>query len=334
MKTIEIKKDFGLENISLEEKAKPQIKAHEVLVKVKAVSINQLDLMVAKGIYDETVPRVLGSDAAGVVEQVGADVQHLQIGDTVATHFIQAWQDGALKPSDAFGKRLGVDAPGVFSEYIALPESSFVKIPQNLHPEEAATLPIAGLTAWNALVTTGQLKAGQTVLLQGTGGVSIFALQFAKAMGAKVIITSSSDEKLEKCKTLGADATLNYRTHENWHEKVSELTGGEGVDLALEMSWAGINKTLQAIKLGGNISVVGLLEGVDANVSAQLMISKGATIKAVQVGSKASYIDMNKAIELNSIQPVIDRVFPLAEFQQAFQYMDQGKHFGKVVIRF
>lgn len=333
MKSIVIKEAYGLENISIEDQAIPAIQPNEVLVKVQAISLNQLDLMIPKGLFGTSLPHILGSDAVGDVVETGSLVTELKVGDRVSTHFIQGWQSGSLEPH-TLTTRLGVDVQGVFSEYIALPQSSLVKIAQNLTAEQASTLPVAGVTAWEALVNAGQLQAGQTVLLQGTGGVSILALQFAKAMGAKVIITSGSDEKLERAKLLGADETINYRTFPNWQEEVLKLTNGIGVDLALEVSWTEIEKTCQAMKLGGKIAVVGLLGGLNTNLSAFGIIHKSLSVIGVQVGSKETFEAMNRAILINNIKPVVDRVYKLDEVIDAFKYLDQGGHFGKVVITF
>jgi NADPH:quinone reductase-like Zn-dependent oxidoreductase len=204
-----------------------------------------------------------------------------------------------------------------------------VKAPSNLTAEEASTLPIAGLTAWEAITKVGGLKAGQTVLLQGTGGVSVFALQFAKAMGARVIITSGSDEKLLKAKALGADKTINYKTNKNWHEEIAEITGGKGVDLALEISWAEISKTMQAMKTGGKIVVVGLLGGSNTDLSVFCIMQKCLSILGVHVGPK-----MVQAIEVNNLKPVVDKVFQLSEFAEAMHYFKEARHFGKVVVKF
>ena len=333
MKAIIVRSGYGLENILTEERAIPNVQANEVLVKVKSMSLNQLDLMIAKGAFGTKLPHILGSDVAGVVEKIGINVSLFNVGDIVSTHFIQSWQSGSLKES-YLQSRLGTNVQGVFSEYISLPECSLVKIPSNLTVEEASTLPIAGLTAWEALVNAGNLKAGQTVLLQGTGGVSIFALQFAKMLGAKVIIISGSAEKLKKAKSLGADETINYKIYKNWQEKVLELTNGIGVDLALEISWAEISKTIQAMKLGGKIIVVGLLGGANADLSVFGIMQKSISIIGIQVGSKSSFEDMNKAIQINNIKPVINTIFQISELSEALTYFDKGKHFGKVVLAF
>lgn len=333
MKAIVVKKDYGLENLAIETLEQPQIRENEVLIKISAVSLNQLDLMIAKGAFGTSLPHIPGSDAVGTVDKIGAKVQQWKVGDYVSTHFIQAWQSGTLNPSH-LQSRLGTDVQGVFSEYVVLDENSLIGVPRHLSPEEAAALPIAGLTAWEALVNAGNLKAGQTVLLQGTGGVSVFALQFAKMLGARVIITSGSEEKLAKARTLGADETLNYKTEPNWAAKVLELTGGAGVDLALEISWADIDKTIQAMKLNGTIVVVGLLGGATANLSVFGIMQKSLSIKGIQVGSRDSFREMNLAIAENELKPVVDKVFPLEQFKEAFHYFEEARHFGKVVIEF
>lgn len=333
MKSIVIKNAYGLENISVENKEKPTIQNNEVLVKVKAMSLNQLDLLVAKGVFGNELPHTLGWDAVGTVEEIGSAVTNFKVGDLVATHFIQDWQSGLIKTEDPLNA-LGTTAKGVFSEYIALSENALVKIPKNLSEEKASTLPIAGLTAWEAIVNFGNVKAGQTVLLQGTGGVTIFALQFAKALGAKVIIISSSDKKLKTAKSLGVDEIINYKTHPNWEKKVLELTNGNGIDTALEISWGGINKTISTMKTNGKIAVVGMLGGSDTQLSALDLIQRSLTIKAIHVGSKSSFNDMNKAIEVNNIIPVIDSVFNTSELVEAITHFEKGNHLGKVVLTF
>jgi NADPH:quinone reductase-like Zn-dependent oxidoreductase len=333
MRSIVIKDSYGVENVTVQEQSLPSIKENEVLVKVQSISLNQLDLMIAKGAFGTQLPHTLGSDAAGIVEQVGTHIKKLKVGDAVATHFIQSWQSGKLTPVD-LNSRLGAIQQGVFSEYIALPESSLVKIPTNLTTEEASTLPLAALTAWEAIVNVGKLEPGQTVLLQGTGGVSIFALQFAKAIGAKVIITSSSDEKLQKAKSLGADEVINYKEIHDWEKRVLELTANDGVDLALEMSWTGIGKTIDAVKFGGRIAVVGLLGGVETNLSAMGFFEKNLSIISVNVGSRSSFEAMIKLIETSKIQPAIEKAFNVSELSESLTFFEKGNHFGKVVLNF
>ncbi|WP_057937818.1 zinc-dependent alcohol dehydrogenase family protein [Algoriphagus resistens] len=333
MKSIRLNGGYGLENIHVENIEVPTLSAGQVLVKVQAVSLNRLDLMIAQGAFRTSLPHTLGSDATGEVVAIGSGVTHLTVGDRVVTHFIQDWQAGQLQDS-YLKNRLGTDVQGVFSEYVALAERALVKVPSNLTSAQVATLPIAGVSAWEALINIGKLQSGQTVLLQGTGGGSILALQFAKAIGAKVIITSGKDEKLEKAKALGADQTINYLAYPKWQEKVLQLTEGKGVDLALEMSWASLEKTVEAMRLGGKIIVVGLLGGADTTLSVFGIMQKALSIHGMQVGSKASFQSMNHAIALHAISPVVDRVFRLDQVSEAFNYLDKGEHFGKVVITF
>lgn len=333
MKSIVIKEAYGLENISLVDRAVPVVGPDEVLVKIQAISLNQLDLMIARGAFGTSLPHTLGSDATGYVIETGHLVTTFKQGDRVSTHFMQNWQSGPLQP-DHLTERLGTDIDGVFSEYITLPERALVSVPEHLTLAEAATLPIAGVTAWHALFETGQLQPGQTVLLQGTGGVSILALQFAKAAGARVIITSANDHKLERAKALGADETINYKQLPYWHETVLALTDGAGVDLALELAWAELDKTVQATRLGGNIVVVGLLGGAQTNLSVFGIMQKGLSITGIQVGSRATFEAMNRAVSNNRIRPVIDRIYTLDQAADAFTYFEQGGHFGKVVITF
>jgi NADPH:quinone reductase-like Zn-dependent oxidoreductase len=333
MKAIVIKEQYGLDHVALGELNKPLPAPDEVLVKVNALSLNQLDIMVAEGVFGNHLPHTLGSDAAGVVKAVGSDVSALQVGDRVVTHFIKDWDQGELTKY-ASDLRLGVGSEGVFAEYIALPQSAFVKVPANLTDEEASTLPIAAVTAWQSLINITKLSAGETVLLQGTGGVSIFALQFAKAKGAKVIITSGSDEKLKRAKALGADLTINYKTQPDWENKVMELTNNQGADVAISVSWIEISKTIAAMAMGGRIAVVGLLGGTDTEVSVSGIIGKNLAINGIQTGSRDAFKAMNRAIDVNKIKPVIDKVFPVSAFRDAFAYLKEAKHFGKVVIKF
>lgn len=333
MRSIGVTGGYGLTNVAIKATPLPSIQENEVLVNIKSLSLNQLDLMVANGAFKTPLPHTLGSDAAGNVVKIGSKVKSLQIGDFVTSHFIHKWQTGSLMPN-YLNSRLGTNAQGVFSEFVALPEQAWVKSPTNLNADEASTLPIAGLTAWEAIVNKGKLNRGQTVLLQGTGGVSIMALQFSKAIGAKVIITSSSNEKLLKANLLGANHTINYATTPNWHEKIMDITNGKGVDLALEMSWAEVGKTIQATKLGGKIAIVGLLGGATTELSVFGIMQRSLSITGIQVGSKQSFIEMNKAIETYNIKPVIDKTYSVEQLNEALDYFEKGKHFGKIILRF
>ncbi|MDQ1096763.1 MULTISPECIES: zinc-dependent alcohol dehydrogenase family protein [Chryseobacterium] len=333
MRAIKVNNGYGLDQIEITDYPVPEVGADEVLVKVNAISLNQLDIMVAEGIFGTPLPHILGSDASGVVVQVGHSVKHFAVGDRICTHFIQDWQDGDLK-AEYLKSRLGTDVNGVFSEYICLSERALVKIPDHMSFTEASTLPIAALVAWEAVVNTVGIKPGQSLLVQGTGGASVFALQIAKMIGAKVIITSGSDEKLEVARKLGADITVNYRRYPEWQHRILELTDGEGADVAVEMSWAELNKTAEVVKLNGKIAVVGLLGGQFAELSAFPVLQKSLTIHGVQVGSRTSFEDMIRAFGVNAIRPYIDRVFPVEDIAEAMKYFRNGKHIGKVVLTF
>jgi NADPH:quinone reductase-like Zn-dependent oxidoreductase len=331
MKSI-ILNSSGLENVTVEEYTKPQFKANEVLVHIKAFSLNYVDLMLARGDFPIPYPYPLGCDAAGVVEAVGDEITLFKKGDIVSTHFMREWEAGPIKESyTTFEARtLG----GAFTEYIIVTEKGIVKAPANLTFEEIASVPIAGISAWQGLFNVGNLIQGNTVLLQGTGGVSIFGLQFAKAAGASVIITSSSDEKLEKAKALGADYTINYKNNPEWQQQVLDYTNGEGVDVALEIVGTELAKTAQAVKVGGSIALIGLVGGIKAELNIIGLLQRPIKIEVVEGGSRQTFYQMNRSIEQNNIKPLIDKVFDYAQINQALAYAAAGQHFGKVVIKF
>ena len=335
MKSYELNQ-IGIENLSLVESETPKPKANEVLLKIHAVSLNYRDLMVVKGQYNPRLkfPVVPFSDGAGEVVEVGENVTKWKVGDSVCPIFIQGWIEGApsaQKSKTALGG--GGDWDGVLREFGTFNEEGLVKIPANLSFEEAATLPCAAVTAWNALTVSGKLKAGETVLTQGTGGVSIFALQFAKLFGAKVISTSSSDKKLAKVKELGANETINYKETPDWDKATLGLTNKIGVDHIVEVGGAGtMAKSVNSVKIGGHIAVIGVLSsGNDFNPVSLLM--KQVRMQGIYVGSQQMFEDMNRAIELNNLKPVIDKVFEFNETQEALKYMESGAHFGKIVVK-
>jgi NADPH:quinone reductase-like Zn-dependent oxidoreductase len=335
MKVYEVRQ-FGIENLALAERAEPQPGANEVVGKFHAASLNFRDLMFVRGTYNPKarLPAVPFSDGAGEVVAIGANVKKWKIGDRVCPIFTQAWHDG----SNSIEKRrttLGAgDLDGVLREYGAFDENGLVSIPRYLSFEEAATLPCAAVTAWNALVVSGNLKAGDTVLMLGTGGVSIFALQLAKLHGARAIVTSSSDEKLKKAKDLGADETINYKTTPDWDQEVLKLTNGIGVDHVIEVGGAGtLSKSLNAVRLGGHIVIIGALAAV-GQFDPRTILMKSVRMQGVLVGSRRMFEDMNRAIEGNALHPVIDKTFPFKETQEALRYMESGAHFGKIAIRF
>jgi len=334
MKVFEIHQPSGIDSLTLAERPDPKPAYGQALVKVKAASLNFRDLLVVKGAYSRNLPPGLVpcSDGVGEVVEVGEGVIRVKPGDRVAGIFMQTWISGELDEGKA-KSALGGAIDGVLAEYVLFHEDGLVRIPEHLSYEEAATLPCAAVTAWNGLITSGGLKPGDTVLVLGTGGVSIFALQFAKISGASVIATSSSDEKLERVKGLGASDIINYKSEPDWEKKVLETTGRRGVDHVVEVGGAGtLPKSLRAVRMGGHISLIGVLTGAgEANPLPAVM--KNVRIQGIYVGSRDMFEAMNRAITFNRLHPVIDRVFSFEESKEAFGYMESGVHFGKVVIR-
>ncbi len=334
MKVFEIKQASGIDSLDLVERPNPKPGYGQVLVRIKAVSLNYRDLLVVKGAYSRNLPSGLipCSDGAGEVVGVGDGVTRVKPGDRVAGTFFQTWISGGLDESKA-KSALGGAIDGVLAEYVLFHQDGLVHIPEHLSYEEGATLPCAAVTAWNGLITSGGLKAGDTVLVMGTGGVSIFALQFARISGARVIATSSSDEKLGRVKQMGASDGINYKSLPDWEKRVWELTSKVGVDHVVEVGGAGtLAKSLRAVRMGGHISLIGVLSGAgEANPLPAVM--KNVRIQGIYVGSRDMFEAMNSAISLHQLHPVIDRVFPFEEAKEAFSYMESGAHFGKVVIR-
>lgn len=325
---------FGLESLTLVDKPSPQPGPGQVLIRIYAISLNYRDLMVVKGLYDPRLkmPRVPCSDGAGEVLAIGEGVTQWQPGDRVASSFWQRWEDGP--PSAARSKGgLGGNLDGMLATEILLPEAGIVRIPEHLSYEEAATLPCAALTAWNALFTAANTQPGHTILIQGTGGVSIFALQFAKLAGARVLGISSSDEKLMHAKSLGLDAGLNYRTTPDWEKWAFTQTNGEGVDLVVEVGGSGtLPRALRAVRVGGVVAQIGVLTGATEMVDVRPILGKQIQIHGIYVGSRAQFVAMNKAIGLSRLKPVIDEVFPFTEAPAALRKMESASHFGKLVI--
>ncbi len=324
---------FGIDNLTLSDEEAPTPGPGQVLVHVRAVSLNYRDLMTVQGSYNPklVLPRIPLSDGAGEVAAVGAGVTRFAIGDRVAAIFMQNWLDGP--PSAAKYKgALGGDIDGMFRQYVALPQDGLVHLPAYLSYEQAATLPCAAVTAWNALEAAG-LRTGDTVLIQGTGGVSIFALQFAKSLGARVLGTSSSEEKLARAAALGLDAGCNYRTQPEWADWALEQTDGEGVDLVVEVGGAGtFGQSLKATRIGGIVAQIGVLSQSSEPVAVPLILRKQLRIQGIYVGSRFDFVRMNRALGQTELQPVIDQVFPLGEAKAAFRAMAAGSHFGKLVV--
>lgn len=326
---------FGLEKLELATVADPKLQRGEVLVRVRAVSLNYRDLMIVLGKYNPKMhlPRIPASDGAGEVVTVGEGVTRVKAGDRVAGIFMQNWIDGAADAEKIRGA-LGGDIDGMLSEYVVLHEGGVVRVPEHLSYEEAATLPCAGVTAWNAVVHAGRVKAGDTVVIQGTGGVSIFALQFAKLLGARVVGTSSSDVKLERAKKLGLDAGVNYRTEPDWDQWVEKQTDGRGADLVVEVGGAGtFSRSLRSVRIGGTVAQIGVLSQSQEGIEIPRILHKQVHLQGIYVGSRADFEEMNRAIVQTKLKPVVDEVFRFDELPEALRRMEQGAHFGKLVVR-
>ena len=327
--------DFGLDNLVFGEAATPVPKAGELLVKVGAVSLNFRDKAIIDGFYEpHLVPKPLipVSDASGTVVAVGEGVSRFSVGDRVNSHLYSRWIDGAPGPNEP-DHCFGMPLPGGLAEYMIIHEDSAVSAPANMSDEQAATLPIAALTAWLSLVDYGQIQPGQTVLVQGTGGVSIFAVQLATALGAKVIVTSSSDANLEAVKGLGAVAGINYRTCQRWEEEVLKLTDGKGVDLLLDVAGGeGLNQSILATKAAGKIAQIGFLTGQATTLNLMPLIFRQTTIRGIAVAPRSSFERMNAFLNKHAIRPVIDQTYTFEDARKAFEHLAKGA-FGKVVIK-
>ena len=325
----------GIEALARVDLPEPKPLHRQVLVKVAACSLNFRDLGIVRGTYRMPVREKLVplSDGAGEVIEVGPGVTRVKAGDKVAGCFFQRWPGGEPSPQ-VQASALGGSIDGMLAEYAVLEEEGVVKIPQHLSVEEGATLPCAAVTVWHAMMQHAHLIAGQTVLLQGTGGVSIFGLQFAHAMGILAIITSSSDDKLARAKMLGAACGINYKSTPEWDKAAVEFTGGRGVDHVVEVGGAGtLARSFGAIRVGGKISMIGGLSGAATELNPGLILAKRANVQGISVGSTQMFEAMNAAITANRVKPVIDRVFGFDEVQAAYQHMASGAHFGKIVIR-
>lgn len=335
MKAVTLKAPGGLENIIVSEIADPGRPGKgEIRVAIKASSLNYHDLIVASGQFPTQDGRILLSDGAGVVEEVGEGVEAFSVGDHVVSTFFPVWPAGKPTPAvGGFAHTPGDGIDGMASEYVVRPENAFTHAPKGWSHTESATITTSALTAWRALVTDSQLKAGETVLVQGTGGVSIAALQIAKAMGARVIATSSSDEKLAVVRELGADETINYKTTPEWGDKVLELTQGFGVDHVVEVGGpATLHESLKSVKVGGHIAQIGILSGDEAAVSILSLLAKQVQIKGVIVASRQDQTDFVKALEVMNRKPVIDRTFKYEALSEAFAYQQSGAHLGKICV--
>ena len=338
MKAMRIEGAFGLDNLRLVDLPKPTIDPNEVLIEMEAVSINPRDKILIDGGYGRMagpLPLIPLCDGAGRVVEVGANVTHVAAGDLVCPAYSRSWLDGTAGPNTHHGSHGGA-IDGTAAEFMAIPAEAVVKAPDHMDAAEAATLPCAAVTAWNAIVETGGVQPGDVVLLQGTGGVSLFALQFAKMRGANVILTSSDDAKLEKARALGADHLINYRAEPDWHKRALRLTDGRGVDHIVDIGGAGtLDKSIQAVRPSGMISLIGVLGGAMSEVPLGRVVTRHVRLQGITVGSKTMFDRMVQAMADHETRPVIDdQRFRFEDLRQALERLSEGRHIGKIVGTF
>ena len=334
MKSYEVHPEEGLAALRIVDRPRPgALGAHDVRVRVRAVSLNYRDLFVVRGAKNRAKPVVPASDGAGEVLAVGESVTRVKVGDRVAAAFFPTWREGTLAP-EHHQNALGGSLDGVLAEEVVLPEHAWVKLPIHLTFEQASTLPCAGLTAWHALFEAAKIGPGDTVLVQGSGGVSVFALQLARAAGAQVIATSSSAAKRARLEQLGAVRTIDYVEQPKWGDVVRDATNGRGVDLVVEVGGAGtFDESAKALRFGGTMSLIGVLTGLQGPVDTHAILHKNLRVHGVYVGSVAMFEDFARALDATKLEPIVDRVFPFAEARAAYEHLASGKHFGKIVIR-
>lgn len=339
MKAFELQGGFGINSLRVVERPRPQPQAGQVLIEWEAWSLNFRDLLMVKGLYNPRLkfPFTPLSDAAGRVVEVGSGVTRVKPGDRVTSVFMPGWIDGGVTEEKS-RTALGGAREGLLAEFSVLEEAGVLPVPPHLSSEESATLPCAAVTAWHAVVTEGKTSSSDTVLVQGTGGVSLFALQFARMQGAKVIATSSSDAKLSQVLDMGAAEGINYRTTPEWGSRALELTSKRGVDHVVEVGGAGtLGQSLRAVRMGGRISLIGVLAGgvggQDQPVSLVPILMKGIRVQGIFVGSLEMFEAMNAAITLHQLRPVVDRVFAFEDFPAALHHMESAGHFGKIVVQ-
>ena len=322
----------GIDALQVQEMTLRKPDPGEVCVRVRAGAINYRDLITVKrGVSQPLIPF---SDGAGVVEEIGEGVDGLKKGDKVVGLFFPLWHGGRIDAERFSAARGGVPTDGMLAHYVVGDAKGFMKFPEYLSFEEASTLPCAGLTAWNAMMVQGKLQSGQTVVIQGTGGVALFSLQFAKAMGARAIVLSSKADKLKKAKDMGAELLINYQEQPEWDKVVMEKTNGRGADLVIELGGSGtLERSMGAAKIGGRISMIGVLTGVSGQVNPMPIIRKCLSVNGIYVGSGDMQKQMHDALAANQIHPVIDRIFTFDKAKDAFAYLESAKHFGKIVVR-
>ena len=324
---------FGIDGLAIGRGEIPSPRFGEILIRVKAVSLNYRDLVVLSGSYmpDLQLPYVPASDACGIVEAVGEGVRGFSPGDRVIPCYIQGWRDGRLTAEQRYRNTLGGPLPGVLREFVAVPADDAVHAPPELSDAQGSTLPIAAATAWNTLMR-GEIRAGSRVLVQGTGGVAVFALQFARAMGAQVIALTSTEPKAQRLRELGAEVVINYREQPQWAAAVREATGGHGADIVVETTGSSLQQSIAASAFGGFIGLVGFVGGYETTLNVRQLIGPMVRIEGIVVGSKRTLLELIEAMRVNRIEPLIDSVFPLERAADAFRHLESGAHLGKIVI--
>jgi NADPH:quinone reductase-like Zn-dependent oxidoreductase len=333
MRALEIRGGYGIDALTFIERPDPVPEPGQIVLRMSALSLNYRDLLVINGVnrWRPSLPRIPVSDGVGNIVATGAGVSRHSMGQRVAPLFYPQWIEGGPTPEKMASPLGGAAADGLFAEYAVVHEKSVVAVPDFLSDEEAATLPCAGLTAWNGVAEQGRLEPGDTAVVLGTGGVALFALQFARLAGARVIVTSSTDEKLARAIDLGAADGINYRTTPDWPARVVELTGG-GATLVVDTA-GNLREAIAAVRMGGTVSFIGLLQGMTSEIDLVALMGKSARVQAVDVGSGAMFEAMNTAMSRGGVLPVIDRIFDFSEARKAFAYLESRSHFGKVCIR-
>ena len=337
MKAYQITEGYSVASLVLVEKDLPKLLPDEVLVKIEAVSFNFRDLLVTRGIdnWKPPVGRIPVSDGAGIIVEIGSEVTAVHKNDRVAGLFYPNWIDGKLTPDKLTESLGGKLKDGLLQEYAVFKESEVIRVPDFLTNEEAATLPCAALTAWHGLMEKGDIRSGSKVLIQGTGGVSLFSAQFALMAGAEVILMSGSEEKLQLAKQLGINHLINYKQVPDWEKEVLNITSGLGVDHVVEVVGGDhINRSIEVVAMDGTISVIGLIGGSRGNINTVRIMAKEIRLQGIQVGSKEMFSRMNRAIEINNIHPVIGKIYPFGQAKEALSSLEQGTHFGKISMSF
>lgn len=336
MKAYQVSKEFSISSLELVNRSYPELLPNEVLVKMKANSLNYRDLMVVTGYssWKPPVGRVPVSDGVGIIVEKGSAVTNLDVNDRIAGLFLPKWIDGKLTDEKLGGSLGGAKTDGLLQEYAVFDQNEVIKVPDFLSDEEAATLPCAGLTAWHGIIEKGDIKPGSTVLIQGTGGVSLFSAQFALMAGADVILLSSSDEKLALGKKMGINHLINYRQIPEWEKNVMDITSGRGVDHIVEVvGGSHINRSMNVIALDGTISVIGLMGGLSAELNTVKIMSRQIRLQGIEVGSKEMFTHMNEALRTHQIHPVIDHIYPFEDAKSAFSHLEKGAT-GKIVVKY